>query len=126
MLDDLLPEHLEGAPLIAILFVTLGVVLLLGSVWFLLSTNIGAKRGFQITVFAVLGYLFLNAITWIVSGNGPVAWPVSFMPEVSTGSDYFDRRVVGGTLGLLALVLLALGLWWMHTSEREQQRIPED
>lgn len=65
-----------------ILVVLAGVVLLPGSVYLLLSTNVGARLGFLLAAGGLFGWMFILGITWFLTppaigprGNPP-SWEV--------------------------------------------------
>src|SRR4051794_31397032 len=66
-----------------LLVVLLALVLLPGSVYLLLSTNLGARVGFLIAVAGFFGWMALMGIVWTVYGIGlkgnPNAWQVKTM-----------------------------------------------
>ena len=51
------------------LAVLVGVVVLMGSVYLLLGTNLGARLGFLVAISAVFGWCTIMGITWWVYGN---------------------------------------------------------
>jgi hypothetical protein len=51
------------------LAVLVGVVVLMGSVYLLLGTNLGARLGFLVALSAVFGWCTIMGITWWVYGN---------------------------------------------------------
>ena len=51
------------------LAVLVGVVVLMGSVYLLLGTNLGARLGFLVAISAVFGWCTLMGVTWWVYGN---------------------------------------------------------
>jgi len=51
------------------LAVLVGVVVLLGSVYMLLGTNLGARLGFLVAISAIFGWCTLMGVTWWVYGN---------------------------------------------------------
>ena len=52
-----------------VLAVLVGVVVLMGSVYLLLGTNLGARLGFLVALSAVFGWCTIMGITWWVYGN---------------------------------------------------------
>jgi hypothetical protein len=52
-----------------ILAVLVGVVVLMGSVYLLLGTNLGTRLGFLVAVTALFGWLTLMGLTWWVYGT---------------------------------------------------------
>lgn len=56
-----------------ILTVVVGVGVLMGSVYLLLSTNVAARLGFLLSLAAIFGWLTIHGITWWIypPGNGP-------------------------------------------------------
>jgi hypothetical protein len=56
-----------------ILTVLVGVVVLMGSVYLLLSTNVAGRLGFLLSLAAIFGWLTIHGITWWLypPGNGP-------------------------------------------------------
>lgn len=57
-----------------ILTVVVGVVVLMGSVYLLLSTNVAGRLGFLLSLAAVFGWLAMLGLTWWLypPGNGPI------------------------------------------------------
>ena len=51
------------------LAVLVGVVVLMGSVYLLLGTNLGARLGFLVSMSALFGWCTIMGITWWVYGN---------------------------------------------------------
>ena len=51
------------------LAVLVGVVVLMGSVYLLLGTNLGARLGFLVAISAIFGWCTIMGITWWVYGN---------------------------------------------------------
>ena len=51
------------------LAVLVGVVVLLGSVYLLLGTNLGARLGFLIAISGIFGWCTIMGITWWIYGN---------------------------------------------------------
>ncbi|MBX7161893.1 MAG: hypothetical protein K1X95_16520 [Acidimicrobiia bacterium] len=119
LLDGKLPEHAkgEGAGVMwTIIFPLLGLVLLGGSIWLILSTDVGGKRSFQLCLGAFLTYLFFHSLTWIITGNG-----YKVQPE-----GYFATRIVSMILALVCLAVVAVLFYVWHQNERATQRIDED
>lgn len=56
-----------------IVVVVVGVVVLMGSVYLLLSTNVAGRLGFLLSLAAIFGWLTIHGITWWLypPGNGP-------------------------------------------------------
>jgi hypothetical protein len=57
-----------------ILTVVVGVVVLMGSVYLLLSTNVAGRLGFLLSLAAVFGWMAMLGLTWWLypPGNGPI------------------------------------------------------
>lgn len=53
-----------------LLTVIMGVVVLIGSVYLVLSTNVGARLGFLVTLTALAGWMMLMGMTWWIYGIG--------------------------------------------------------
>ncbi|NOX28589.1 MAG: hypothetical protein GXP35_00835 [Actinobacteria bacterium] len=67
------------------LAVIIGVVVLCGSVYLLLATNVGTRLGFLIAFCGLTGWIFLMAIIWWVYGIGLVGEGPSWQPlQVTT------------------------------------------
>lgn len=54
------------------LYVVLSVVILVGSAYLLLGTNVGSKLGFQLTAAGLFGFFVTIGLVWWVYGIGPV------------------------------------------------------
>lgn len=53
-----------------IIIVLIGTVTLMGSVYLILGTNLGARLGFMITLAGLVGWMFIMGIIWWVYGIG--------------------------------------------------------
>src|ERR1700731_2501128 len=53
-----------------LIFVT-GLILLPGSVYLLLATNVGAKIGFVLAAAGLSGWIFALALVWSMYGSNP-------------------------------------------------------
>ncbi|MDQ1395786.1 MAG: hypothetical protein QOG64_1045 [Acidimicrobiaceae bacterium] len=70
-----------------ILIVAVAVLVLPGSVYFVLSTNVGTRMGFLLTAAAASGWLLVLTIVWAIFGIGPQGRAPSWSAEeVITGS----------------------------------------
>ncbi len=67
----------------AILVVLAGLVLLPGSIYLLLSTNLGARLGFLLAFGGLSGWMFILGITWWLTppAIGPRGNPPSWVPQ---------------------------------------------
>lgn len=75
------------------LYVLLAVVILVGSAYLLLSTNLGGRLGFQITAAGLFGFLTTIGIVWWVYGIGPSGTPPSWqVVETIVGSTSASRE----------------------------------
>ncbi|MDQ4133783.1 MAG: hypothetical protein M3179_11400 [Actinomycetota bacterium] len=54
------------------LYVLISVVVLCGSAYLLLSTNVGARLGFQLAGAGLFGWMMVLGLTWWVYGQGPL------------------------------------------------------
>lgn len=121
MLDGFLPEHGGEAGSTILLFwgtfwPIVGLILLMGAVVLILTTNIGFRRALQVSAAGFLGYLAFHSLTWLLSGNGPRTEP----------NTYFNDRIQGLGIGLGAFVLFVALLVTMHIVERRAQQVPEE
>ena len=75
----------------AILVVAVAVIVLPGSIYMILSTNLGSRLGFLVAIAGVFGWMTIMAIIWTVYGIGYVgdspAWKVR---EVVTSEQVDD------------------------------------
>ncbi|MEZ5280991.1 MAG: hypothetical protein R2770_11010 [Acidimicrobiales bacterium] len=62
------------------LAVGIGFIVLCGSVYLLLATNVGTRLGFLISLCGLAGWMFLMGIIWWVYGIGLVGDPPSWRP----------------------------------------------
>jgi hypothetical protein len=69
-----------------VLVVLVAVAVLIGGVWLLLSTNLGSRLGFLVTLTALFGWMTLMSAVWAAYGIGLVgegpSWTVQ---EINTG-----------------------------------------
>ena len=63
-----------------ILITIIAVVTFCGSVYFLLSTNLGARLGFLVAFAALAGWMFLMGATWWTYGKGLLGPDASWAP----------------------------------------------
>lgn len=63
------------------LYVVIAVVVLPGSVFLLLSTNMGSRLGFLIAFAGFSGWMFTLGSVWWVYGSGPVGRSPSWKPK---------------------------------------------
>lgn len=73
------------------LAVAIGVVVLCGSVYLLLATNVGTRLGFLISLCGLAGWMFLMGIIWWVYGiglvgDGPVWSPVQVTTSLNAST----------------------------------------
>lgn len=79
------------------LIVVVAVILLPGSAFLLLSTNVGARLGTLLGVAGLTGWLSILSVAWIISGQGIVGRPPSWKAqEIVTGPP------TSSTIGYLA------------------------
>lgn len=75
------------------LYVLLAVAILVGSACLLLSTNMGARLGFQLTAAGLFGLLTTIGLVWWVNASGPVGVSPSWTPvETIVGSASTSRQ----------------------------------
>ena len=118
MLDGLLmPEHGGHANSLTLLFwgsfwPLVGLILLVGSILLVIYTNAGFRRAMTIVAGSFFGYLFIQSITWVLSGNGP---------RIAGNAGYWADRIRGIGIGLGALLIFAAIMVSSHISERRAQ-----
>jgi hypothetical protein len=73
-----------------ILSVSVGVIVLCGSVYLLIATNTGIRSGFLITLTALFGWMATMGVVWWIYGIGMQGAVPSWKPEELnyTGQDY--------------------------------------
>ena len=64
-----------------VLVVTVAALILIGSVYLLLSTNIGARLGFQVAMAGLFGWLMLLSVFWWIYGVGAIGTLPSWRVE---------------------------------------------
>jgi hypothetical protein len=70
-----------------VLVVATAGIILIGSVYLLLSTNLGARLGFQVALAGLFGWLMLLSIFWWVYGVGAVGTLPSWrVEEINVGN----------------------------------------
>ena len=81
-----------------ILIVVVAVVALVGSVYLILSTNMGVRNGFLIVMAALTGWCFSMGVFWTIYGIGMVgesptwsAKEINFDRDVSTVTEHVDK-----------------------------------
>ena len=99
------------------LAVAIGVVVLCGSVYLLLATNVGTRLGFLISLCGLAGWMFLMGIIWWVYGIGlvgdgpvyvsfdvdgldPVYAPGTGTPEIGGFTSFEAQAMLRGLQGL--------------------------
>jgi hypothetical protein len=79
------------------LYVLIAVVVLCGSGFLLLATNMGARKGFQIAAAGLTGFLMTIGLLWWVYGIGPKGRPPIWKPTSTiTGDPAQAGGVVAG------------------------------
>ncbi len=82
--------HVKGG-----LYVLLSVLILCGSPYLLLATNMGARLGFLLAAAGLFGFLTVMGIIWVVYAIGPVGRAPGWKPEgVVTGALASSRNPV--------------------------------
>ncbi len=82
--------HVKGG-----LYVLLAVLILVGSAYLLLSTNMGARLGLLLTAAGLFGFLAVMGIIWWVYAIGPVGRAPGWKPEgIITGALASSRNPV--------------------------------
>jgi hypothetical protein len=82
-----------------ILVVLVGATVLMGSVWMLVATNVGARLGTLIAMSSFFGWLFIMATVWWVYGIGWQGHPPSWQPvDINIGCT--SQTVSTGDCGL--------------------------
>jgi hypothetical protein len=78
-----------------ILTVVVGVVVLMGSVYLLLATNLAGRLGFLLALTAVFGWMTIHGITWWLypPGNGPAGRIPSWEIEEINHSDLSQAQL---------------------------------
>ena len=80
-----------------IVIVAIAVVLLPGSVYLVLATDVGARLGFLLTAAAISGMLFLFAILWpALSSTADIGRPNVWKPVAVITGDFTDQVTVNG------------------------------
>lgn len=69
------------------LYVFLAVVILCGSGFLILSTNLGARLGFQIAAAGLTGFLVIIGLVWWVNGTGPKGTSPTWVPKFEVQGD---------------------------------------
>ena len=64
-----------------VLVVTVAALILIGSVYLLLSTNVGARLGFQVAMAGLFGWLMLLSVFWWIYGVGAIGTLPSWKVE---------------------------------------------
>jgi len=87
------------------LIVLTGVLVLMGSVYLLLATNVGAKVGFLLALAGLSGWLLVLNVIWLMGplGNGPIGykgvaggWRIK---EIIPAGDVAEHSVVAAVTG---------------------------
>jgi hypothetical protein len=69
------------------LYVFLAVVILCGSGFLILSTNLGARLGFQVAAAGLTGFLLIIGSVWWVYGIGPKGKAPTWVPKFQVQGD---------------------------------------
>lgn len=83
--------------------VIIGVVVLPGSVYLLLGTNIGSRLGFLVSLAGLFGWMAMMGIIWWIYGIGLTGTSPSWKPAepftiVRSGDDLFQAEVLSSAL----------------------------
>ena len=77
------------------LYVLIAVIVLCGSGTLILSTNLGGRLGFQVSVAGLMGFLVLMGVVWWVYGIGPQGEAPTWVPRFVVQGDLSQ---VGGEI----------------------------
>ncbi|MEE9413646.1 MAG: hypothetical protein V3V01_00075, partial [Acidimicrobiales bacterium] len=110
MLDVIAASNLLAAiefrPQIAgVLVVLVGIIVLMGSIWLLLTTNTGIRLGSLIALASIFGWMFIMSAVWWVYGIGYAgSSPVWVTNDINKGdlqdSSLTEARVLAGVENL--------------------------
>lgn len=108
---------IEFRPQIAgVLVVLVGVIVLMGSIWLLLTTNSGIRLGSLIALASIFGWMFIMSAVWWLYGIGYAGSPPGWVTnDINKGdlqdSPVAEARVLAGTenLGFTAYDLVLEG-----------------
>ena len=99
----LLAEFAWDPQIRGIVIVVVAVTILIGSVYLLLGTNVGARVGFLLTVAGLSGWMILLGVLWMLNAQGLKGRDPSWKPkEIATGPP--GATITGGTEGLPSTV----------------------
>jgi hypothetical protein len=99
LVAPLLAEFKWDPQVRGIVIVVTAVSILIGSVYLLLGTNVGARIGFLLTVAGLSGWLILLGILWMLNAQGLKGREPSWKPrEIATGPP--AATISGGSEGL--------------------------
>ncbi|MFK8025973.1 MAG: hypothetical protein AB8G26_18610 [Ilumatobacter sp.] len=85
-----------------LLTVVIGVVILMGSVWLILATNMGARLGFLVALAGLAGWMMLMGAVWWIYGIGLRGPDPSWQPVAgATVLQDTDSLRSGGVLEVL-------------------------
>lgn len=85
---DLLAQATSDSQLLfrGILALVTAIVILVGSVWLLLSMVVGARLSYLITASSFFGILILLSVIWVLTAFGPAGPPTTWF-AIAVGSD---------------------------------------
>jgi hypothetical protein len=69
------------------LYVLLAVLILCGSAYLLLSTNLGSRLGFQLAAAGLFGFMVIIGFVWWIYGIGPQGPAPSWQPKFTVTGD---------------------------------------
>jgi hypothetical protein len=79
-----------------VLIVTVAFLLLPGSVYLVLSTDLGARVGFLVAAAGITGWVFVMALIWATFGIGDVGRPNSWKPVAVITGDFAGQNTIPG------------------------------
>jgi hypothetical protein len=78
-----------------ILIVAVAVLVLPGSVYFVLSTNVGTRMGFLLAAAAASGWLLVLSIVWAIFGIGPQGRAPSWKADEVITGNLLEQTTIG-------------------------------
>jgi hypothetical protein len=100
-LATLVPLALEGqwSGAAAVAVVLTAIAIFMGTIYFLLTTVLGWRRAFHVSMVSLMGFLIILSLVWLVGAPGTVPgtgprgrepeW-IPFLAEAEFGADYKD------------------------------------
>lgn len=108
----------------------IGVIVFIGSIWLVTSTDIGRSLSFLIVLGGTAGFVFITSLMWFMySTAGPKIPPDEagrfHVPLVGEVDSFWQGRFYAVAIGIGSLVIMIVCVVLLEAIERSREKEPE-